>query len=131
MSAMRWALDWLKMGNILGVAPEGTRSGDGRLQKGRPGVVLLAMRSKAPILPVAFYGHEGYKENILRLRKTDFHFVVGKNFHLDARGNQVTSEIRQQMVDEIMYQIASILPPENRGVYSDLNLATEDYLRFE
>ena len=34
------------------------------------------------------------------------------------------------MADEIMYQIAALLPPENRGVYKDLEKATENYLEF-
>jgi hypothetical protein len=38
--------------------------------------------------------------------------------------------VRQQMVDEMMYQLAMLLPPQYRGVYSDLANATEKYLRF-
>jgi len=38
--------------------------------------------------------------------------------------------MRQQMTDEIMYQIAALLPPDYRGHYSDLSAATETYLRF-
>jgi hypothetical protein len=38
--------------------------------------------------------------------------------------------MRQQMVDEIMYQIAALLPPGYRGYYSDLAAATERYLEF-
>jgi len=42
----------------------------------------------------------------------------------------VTRGVRQVMVDEMMYQIAALLPPEYRGVYADLESATEYYLRF-
>jgi hypothetical protein len=42
----------------------------------------------------------------------------------------VTRHVRQQMADEIMYQIAALLPPSYRGVYSDLATATETYLSF-
>ena len=42
----------------------------------------------------------------------------------------MTREIRQQMADEIMYQIAALLPPPYRGAYSDLAAATDRYLRF-
>jgi 1-acyl-sn-glycerol-3-phosphate acyltransferase len=130
INAMRKGLEWLDKGNILIIAPEGTRSYHGRLQRGHPGVVLLGMRTSVPLMPVVFYGHEQYKQNLLCLRRTDFYFVVGEPFYLDTKGIKVTRPIRQQIVDEIMYQLAALLPPENRGVYADLDLATENFLRF-
>ena len=129
-SALRRALEVLEMGRILAVAPEGTRSGHGRLQRGRPGVVLLALRSGAPILPVVYYGTEQYRRNLARLRRTDFHIIVGVPFHLDAGAGKATRQVRQQMTTEMMYQMAALLPPANRGHYSDLTAATETYLRF-
>jgi 1-acyl-sn-glycerol-3-phosphate acyltransferase len=54
---------------------------------------------------------------------------VGNLFCLNAKG-RVTREMRQQMTDEIMYQIAALLPPDYRGYYADLSAATETYLRF-
>lgn len=128
--AFRAALRALEAGCILAVAPEGTRSGHGRLQRGLPGVVWLALRTGAPLLPVAYYGGECFWRNLLRLRRTDFHIVVGQPFRLDSCGVQVTRQVRRQMVDEVMYQIAALLPPAYRGVYADLAAATEVYLRF-
>ena len=128
---MRKGLEVLRVGDILFVAPEGTRSRHGRLQQGHPGIVLLALRSGAPLLPFAHYGIESYRENLRRLRRTDFHFTVGRPFHLDAGGVKVTHQMRQQMVDEEMYQIAALLPPAYRGVYSDMSAATETYLTFQ
>ena len=93
-------------------------------------MALLAMRTDSPLLPVVFYGHEGYIENVKRFRRTPFTFVVGKPFFLDTKGENVTSQVRRQMVDEIMYRMAALLPPEYRGVYEDLESATEEYLRF-
>lgn len=130
MAAFRRGLAVLKAGHILAVAPEGTRSGHGRLQRGRPGVVLLALYSDVPLLPVVYYGGENLNRNLPRLRRTDFHIVVGQPFHLTTNGVQLTREIRQQMADEIMYQLAALLPPAYRGYYSDLAAATEAYLRF-
>ena len=130
IAALRQALKALEVGQILAVAPEGTRSGHGRLQPGHPGVVFLALRSGAPLLPVAYYGGELFWRNLPRLRRTDFHIVVGQPFYLDADGVKVTRQVRQQMVDEIMYQVAALLPPAYRGVYSNLSAATEAYLRF-
>ncbi len=128
--AFRAGLAALRAGAIVAVAPEGTRSGHGRLQHGRPGVVFLALHSAAPILPVAYYGAERFHDNIRRLRRTDFRIVVGRPFYLDARGSKVTQAVRRAMIDEVMYQIAALLPPAYRGVYADLHLATEHYLRF-
>jgi 1-acyl-sn-glycerol-3-phosphate acyltransferase len=128
--AIRQALEALGKGHILAVAPEGTRSGDGRMQRGKPGVVMLALRSGAPLLPVAYYGAENYKQHYSRLRRAPFHIRVGRPFHLDSRGVKVTQRVRQQMVDEIMYQVAALLPQEYRGVYSDLPAASATYLCF-
>ena len=130
MSAIREALQALEAGRILVVAPEGTRSGHGRLQRAHPGAAFLALRSSAPVLPLAYYGGETFWRNLPRLRRTGFHIVVGQLFYLDAGGVRVTSQMRQQMADEMMYQIAALLPPAYRGVYSDLAAASETYLRF-
>lgn len=131
VSAMRQGLEALEDGKILFITPEGTRSHHGRLQEGKPGVVLIAERSGAPIWPIACYGGETFKENIKRLRRTDYHIKVGNPFVIDTRGVRVTSTVRQQIVDEMMYQIAALLPPQYRGAYSDIETATEIFLRFD
>jgi 1-acyl-sn-glycerol-3-phosphate acyltransferase len=130
VSAFRHALRALEAGHILALAPEGTRSGHGRLQRGRAGIVLLALHSGAPLLPLVYHGGELFWHNLARLRRTDFHIVVGQPFYLDAGGVRVTRQVRQKMIDEVMYQMAALLPPAYRGVYSDLEAATETYLRF-
>jgi 1-acyl-sn-glycerol-3-phosphate acyltransferase len=130
VEAFRRGLAALKEGYILAIAPEGTRSGHGRLQRGLPGVVLLALRSGAPLLPLVYYGSENYRQEWARLRRPDFYVKVGRPFTLDAGGARVTQDLRQQMVDEIMYKIAELLPPAYRGVYSDMSAASERYLRF-
>jgi len=131
IAALRKALELLKAGYIFAIAPEGTRSEHGCLQQAHPGVVILALRSGAPLLPVVYYGAEHYRENLRRLRRTDFHIVVGEPFYVDAAGVKVTRQVRRQILDEIMYQMAALLPPAYRGIYSDLNAATEKYLRFQ
>ena len=129
-TALRQALGALEAGRIFVLAPEGTRSGHGRLQRGNPGVVLLALRSGAPVLPLVHYGGELVWRNLARLRRTDFRLVAGHPFYLVAGGTKVTSQVRRQMIDEIMYQMAALLPPADRGVYADLDGATETYLHF-
>lgn len=131
VSAFRSGLDALKENKIVMIAPEGTRSHHGRMQEGKAGVVFLALRSKAPILPIAHYGGENFQQNLKRLKRTPFNIVVGNPFHVDTHGLKVTHEIRQQITTELMYQLAVLLPPEYRGVYSDLSAATDEFLRFE
>ena len=131
IEAVRLSLAALKSGQIVALAPEGTRSGHGRLQRGHPGVVVIALRSGAPLLPVVYYGGEAFLDNIKRLRRTNFHIAVGKPFRLITNGKKITQSVRQQMTDEIMYQLAALLPPPYRGYYSDLSNATEDFLQFD
>lgn len=130
MTAIRQALEALRAGKILAVAPEGTRSGHGRLGRGYPGVVTLALQSGVPLLPVVYCGNERFRHNLRRLQRTDFRIIVGKPFILDSRGVKVTRQVRQQMTDEIMYQLAALLPPDYRGYYADLSHAKETYLKF-
>jgi len=130
LDAMRQSIKMVNDGYIFGISPEGTRSGGGKLLRAHPGIVPIALRSKAPLQPIAHWGAENFPENIKRLRRTDFFIRVGESFYLDAQGERVTSEVRQKMVDEMMYQLAKLLPEEYRGYYADLENATEKYLRF-
>jgi len=130
MTAVRAGLNALSEGKILVIAPEGTRTGDGRLQRGHPGIVTMALKANVPILPVAYYGNEHFWPNFYRLRRTGFHVNVGSPFTLDSGEKRVTKEVRRQMVDEIMVQLARLLPPENRGYYVGLPAATPTHLRF-
>ena len=131
VTAIRKGLEVLVKGDILVIAPEGTRSHDGKLQPAHAGVVLLALHSHAPLIPVAFYGAERYKENLRSLKRTDFHLRVGKPFRLDNRGEKVTRVVREKMLDELMYQLAVVLPPEYRGDYYNPPIAGEKYLVFD
>jgi 1-acyl-sn-glycerol-3-phosphate acyltransferase len=130
VEAFRAALAALETGTILAVAPEGTRSGDGRLGVAHSGVVLLALRSGVPLLPMVYYGGEQIWHNLARLRRTDFHIKIGRPFYLDPGGERVTRAVRQAMTDEIMYRLAALLPEPYRGLYADMSAASERYLRF-
>jgi 1-acyl-sn-glycerol-3-phosphate acyltransferase len=118
LGALRQCLDVLSAGRILVIAPEGTRSRHGRLQRARSGVVPLALRSGAPILPIAFHGGEQLKKNLRHLRRTPFHIQVGPPFRLATPQGRIGREDRQRMTDEIMGQIARLLPKAFRGVYA-------------
>ena len=129
VTAIRRVLEALEAGMIVAVAPEGTRSGDGRLLRAKPGIGLLAAHSSAPILPLAYYGHEHIWSNLKRMRRTDFHIRVGPL--LRARtGGRWTAERRQALADEIMRHIAVLLPPAYRGVYAGQVPGTEVFEPF-
>jgi 1-acyl-sn-glycerol-3-phosphate acyltransferase len=129
-TALRRGLQALDEGRILFITPEGTRSHDGRLQEGKPGAVMLALRSGVPVWPVACYGGEAFKANLKRLRRTEYHIAVGNPFRVATDGARITGELRRQVTDEMMAQIAALLPLRYRGVYSDLDRATDDHLVF-
>jgi 1-acyl-sn-glycerol-3-phosphate acyltransferase len=128
MHALKAALRALEKGYIFGIAPEGTRNRNGILIRAQPGTVTLALHTGAPVLPVAHWGGEKLMKNIKRFKRTDFHIRLGQPFKVDTQGIKVTGEIRQQIVDEMMYEVAKLLPEEYRGVYSDLSKATGNFL---
>jgi 1-acyl-sn-glycerol-3-phosphate acyltransferase len=130
INAIRLGLQALAERKIIAIAPEGTRSGDGRLNKGFPGVVLLATLSQAPILPIAYYGGESFYNNISRFRRTNFHIRVGKPFFIKQEISLKNRYVRQQIADEIMYQVAMLLPEEYRGYYASIDKTTQEYLTF-
>ncbi len=119
VAALRQGLSALEQGKILVITPEGTRSGHGRLQKGRPGVVTLAALSGAPVLPLVYWGGEEIYTNMRRLRRTPFHIRVGDPFRVTIPGSRVTREVRQDVTDEMMYRLAALLPPNYRGEYAN------------
>jgi 1-acyl-sn-glycerol-3-phosphate acyltransferase len=128
MNALKRALRAIQEGYLFGIAPEGTRNKTGRLRRGMPGTVILALRSGAPVMPVVHWGGEVYLKNLKRLKRTDFHIRIGEPFKINVEGVKVTGEIRQQIADEMMYRIAKLLPEEYRGEYGDLGKNTEKFL---
>ncbi len=127
MAALRKALDALKKSYIFGIAPEGTRNKTGKLIHAHPGAVMLALMSGAPLLPVANWGGENFSPNLQKFKRTDFHIRVGEPFKIDTNGSRVTGDLRQEIVDEMMYRLAALLPEEYRGEYSNLEKATGKY----
>jgi len=126
--AIRKGLEVLAREEMLIIAPEGTRSHDGQLQAAHPGVVVLALHSCAPLIPVVYFGAEHFNENLSRLKRSDFHIRVGKPFRLVARGEKITRLVREKMLDEMMFQLASLLPAEHRGRYADPSGASTHYI---
>ena len=117
--ALRAARDHLQNGGVLGIAPEGTRSKTGALNEAKTGVAFLADQAKVPILPVAVSGTWQITSEILKLKRPAIEVNIGQVFMLPPVDRKTRDHDLQQNTDEIMCQLAALLPPENRGFYAD------------
>lgn len=118
-SAFRQAVDLIKQGKVLGIAPEGTRSRVGQLLEGKPGVLLLAARAGVPIVPVGITGTEDGMKNMLSFRWPKITARFGKAFNLPTISRENRDESMQAATTEVMCQIAALLPEKYRGFYKD------------
>ena len=111
--ALTTSLQVLRSGNPLGFFPEGTRSRDGVLHRGHPGIAFLARRSGAPILPVGLSGTHQAK-----LLRSHIRVRVGAPFRVEDLGLPAGAS-DQETTDAIMRRIAALLPPQMRGEYAE------------
>jgi 1-acyl-sn-glycerol-3-phosphate acyltransferase len=130
-NALGKAVKILQQGLFFAIFPEGTRTNNGCLIQGHPGIIVVALKSKAPILPIVHYGAEAFQENFKKFKRTKITYRVGEPFLLNPSCPYPKREERQLITDEIMYQLAKILPEEYRGYYSDLSKATTRFLDFD
>jgi len=119
----------VKNGSFMCIAPEGTRSKDGVLGKGKAGIVQLALETDIPILPVAHHGGENVWQNMRKLRRTPFYFRAGQPFRIKFDGRPGREE-REMIISEIMGRIACLLPEDKRGMYSQQSVKDCKYLEF-
>ncbi len=107
------ALRVLEAGLPLGFFPEGHRSEDGSLIRAQPGLGAIAIRSDAPIVPIAIIGS---RSAVLgRFWRRDITIRVGSPF----RASELSlARDPQEVADETMRRIAALLPAEMQGVYS-------------
>lgn len=129
-TAFKLAEAALADGKMIAIAPEGTRSHDGRLNQGYPGIVILALRTGVPILPFVFYGNESFKDNMRRYRRTNMVLRAGTPFTLRSDTNNPDRSTRQELTDAIMYEIAALLPESYRGRYSQIEQDYKRYLQY-
>jgi 1-acyl-sn-glycerol-3-phosphate acyltransferase len=120
-ATIKAALQALRSGSILGIAPEGTRSPTGGLIEGRTGAAFLALAAGVPVVPCALTGPEKLGWAIRRLRRIKLTVTYGPAFHLAKPGERAHKDEQQleQATTEIMCRLAALLPPEYRGVYAD------------
>lgn len=120
-SALREILQRMQKGGLMVIAPEGTRSKTEALQPGKMGVAFLASKSGYPVFPVALTGTEDRRvvENLKRFRKSKIKVVIGEPFMIEIPKGKGREEAMQQATDEIMCQIAAMLPESYRGVYAE------------
>lgn len=126
LQAMRLSLAALKKGQALVIAPEGTRSEHGRLQRAHDGLAYVATQANVPVVPFVMYGHHDFVKNLKRLRRTPLHMRVGEPFRFVATTRPRRDDLRA-MTEEAMYRLAAILPPEFRGAYADSSQAVNRY----
>lgn len=118
--ALAGAMRALDRGMIMGIAPEGTRSRTGALGAAHPGVALLATRRPVPIYPVVQWGFLDLGRNLRRLRRTTVTFRVGPPVRVRVdETTRLSSAVLREIADEIMREMAKLLPERMRGVYAD------------
>ena len=121
LKAIRKMIALMEQGKCLVIAPEGTRSRVGSLIEGKPGVAYLAARSGFPIIPVGITGTEdkAILANVRRFRKSTITLTGGKPFTIPPLPKENRDAALQNATDEIMCQIAALLPERYRGVYAE------------
>lgn len=126
--ALRKAMAILQGGGVLGMAPEGTRSKTGGLQRGRSGAAYMAFRTGARLVPIAITGQENVFPALARLRRATVHVVFGPPFEPPPVRGKASSTQVHEFTEEIMYRMAAILPAQYRGVYSDVEEKRPDLM---
>ena len=117
--AIRAALNGLAEGRMLALAPEGRQSVTGALEKGEDGAAFLAMKSGAPIVPVALTGLENKNVfgHLNRWRRAPATLTVGKPFFLKENPQGDRQQMIQDGTRQIMESLAGLLPESYRGYY--------------
>ena len=118
-TAIRAANQALQAGKSLGISPEGTRSRTSQLMPGKPGILLLALKSKAPIVPVAIYGTEKVFTRAFTLQRPRLTVRFGPAFQLPPLDQEERAKLQQEYTDEIMCRIAALMPEKYWGYYKD------------
>jgi len=121
MAALDSAAEVLEGGHLFGIYPEGTRSPDGRLYKGKTGVARLALRCRVPVLAVAMIGTKEVqpigqvKPNLFRPITIRISPPMDFSRYADDPTNPT---ILRQITDEIMFELRSLSGQEYVDAYA-------------
>ena len=116
-AALITGLKVLADGDCLGIYPEGTRSPDGRLYKGRTGIARLAIESGAPVIPVAMFNTDKIQPTgkvIPNVKRVEMSF--GKPMYF--QGDPTDLELLRDVTDEIMNAIQAMSGQEYVDIYA-------------
>jgi 1-acyl-sn-glycerol-3-phosphate acyltransferase len=132
-AAVRKGLEILRQGKLLGIYPEGTRSHDGRLYRGKTGVARMALEAGAPVIPVAVIGTFEAAPSGRRIpRPTPITVRFGKPLDFSRyAGMSEDRFVLRSITDEIMYELMQLSGQEYVDVYAskaktDLAAAARD-----
>lgn len=125
--ALDAALDVLRRGELFGIFPEGTRSRDGYLYKGRTGAARLAMEIGCPIYPVGITGTDTIQPpdaKVPKFRK-ECTIEIGRPIKPGRyRGRGPEHVAWRSMIDEVMYEIREMTGQTYRNVYAGTPVET-------
>jgi 1-acyl-sn-glycerol-3-phosphate acyltransferase len=113
------ALALLRRGQLFGIYPEGTRSPDGRLYRGRTGVAWLALNSGLPVIPVAMIGTDRILapgQAVPRLRQATMR--IGKPLTFEAYADTAPGKARRAITDEVVQAIQDLSGQEYVPMYA-------------
>ncbi|GAA1043060.1 1-acyl-sn-glycerol-3-phosphate acyltransferase [Streptomyces sp. TR1341] len=119
-AAIREGLGVLDKGELLGIYPEGTRSHDGRLYKGKVGVAVMALRAGVPVIPCAMIGTfeaQPPGRTLPRVRPVTIRFGKPLDFSRFA-GMEQQKAVLRAVTDEIMYAILTLSEQEYVDQYA-------------
>ncbi|MFF7364341.1 1-acyl-sn-glycerol-3-phosphate acyltransferase [Streptomyces sp. NPDC008125] len=119
-AAIREGLGVLAKGELLGIYPEGTRSHDGRLYKGKVGVAVMAIRAGVPVIPCAMVGTFEIQppgQKVPSIRRVTIRFGEPLDFSRYAGMDGQKAAIRA-VTDEIMYAILNLSGQEYVDEYA-------------
>jgi 1-acyl-sn-glycerol-3-phosphate acyltransferase len=121
LASLDTALEVLGRGEAFGIYPEGTRSRDGRIYRGRTGVAHLALTAGCPVVPVGLTGTPDIQpigSNVPRLAKVTVKF--GEPIRVAGEYDGVpTGRARRDLTDRIMTAIGELTGQEPAGVYNE------------
>lgn len=107
----------LEEGSILGMFPEGGRSQDGKLRKGKPGSAVIASKTDVPLLPVGVIGTDKIHGISWLWKRPPIVVKIGKPFKLPSTSARISKSQMQSLTTQLMREIAGLLPPEYQGAY--------------